>query len=669
MKQMYLNRINSQERFENGPKTVRVKSRIGSRLVRKSLDSFLTRFCLISLFLILMGVGNVWGSDCNYISGQTSTINTYKSSNGLFGIGAKYKFYNDNSLGSLSASNNKHGVSAISCTVKLESVTAGKSAEVVVQYKVGSGSWTNIGSEVEIKNGNSKTFSVSNLTIAAGSAVSFRVHVSSDTEYGQNRSMSTSLSVRMAKSMSIDSTAEMSFGTVEYGKTGTAKTRTVTYSCLETGKTMSISCNNDNFTVSLNKENLDCSGSVTATVNFKPKGQGNKSGTVTIHSSNDTNDITFTVSGTGKRAPSSIAMNNGSVNVYIAGINTTTLDLSTLISSRTGNGAITYTIISATGKKATISTASINSTDKKTFTATECGTYTLKATQAQTDQYESSESATFTVTVNKLTPTIVFDNTDNPEVIYSRDEITTPAYRSYNGKEIDRNVVSYSSDNIAIYANGTTLTARDVAAAEGTSVPVTITASASADDYYNAPVNVTHNYAVCAYRSPIFYLDNNADNTTKTFEIGQKAIISYNENTDASLTVGTETEKSYISYVHDKEARTIIVTAVKGSMAGNGVQTITLNQPGNNRFFPRNKVYTFTVTKHQSTMTLTSANSMYVEDTITTPYTGLANTAEAVQFTCSPEGSMKMENGKLIALQAGTNTVTFSQRLAKRIRI
>lgn len=55
MKQMYLNRINAQERFENGPKTVRVKSRIGSRLVRKSLDSFLTRFCLISLFLILIG--------------------------------------------------------------------------------------------------------------------------------------------------------------------------------------------------------------------------------------------------------------------------------------------------------------------------------------------------------------------------------------------------------------------------------------------------------------------------------------------------------------------------------------------------------------------------------------------------------------------------------------
>lgn len=64
MKQMYLNRIIAQERFENGPKTVRVKSRIGSRLVRKSLDSFLTRFCLISLFLILMGgfTTEVWGA-------------------------------------------------------------------------------------------------------------------------------------------------------------------------------------------------------------------------------------------------------------------------------------------------------------------------------------------------------------------------------------------------------------------------------------------------------------------------------------------------------------------------------------------------------------------------------------------------------------------------------
>lgn len=53
--------------------------------------------------------------------------------------------------------------------------------------------------------------------------------------------------------------------------------------------------------------------------------------------------------------------------------------------------------------------------------------------------------------------------------------------------------------------------------------------------------------------------------------------------------------------------------------------------------------------------------TMEVEDTVPTPYTGLANTAEAVLFSCSPEGGMKMENGKLIALQAGTYTVTFSQ--------
>ena len=360
------------------------------------------------------------------------------------------------------------------------------------------------------------------------------------------------------------------------------------------------------------------------------------------------------------RLPSSIAMNNGSVNVSVAGINSSTLDLSTLIKTgKTGNGAITYTIKSASGKNATTSTASIAS-DKKTFSATECGTYTLTATQAQTDQYESSTSNEFTITVNKLTPTIVFDNTENPEVVYSNDEINQPAYRSYNGKVVDRNV-NYSSDEVAIYPDGTKLYVRDVTAPEGTSIAVTITATSAADDYYNAASSsVTHNYAVRAKRSPIFYLDNNADNTAKTFEIGQTAVISYNENTDAGLTVGTEGEKSFISYVHDPQARTITVTAVKGSLSGNGVQTITLNQPGTTRFFPRNKVYTFTVTKHQSTITLTSTGSMYVEDTITTPYSGLAND-DAVTFSCSPEGSMKMENGKLIALQAGSNKVTFTQ--------
>lgn len=375
------------------------------------------------------------------------------------------------------------------------------------------------------------------------------------------------------------------------------------------------------------------------------------------------NSRTFTQSVAISRADASIVMNNGSTKVKIAGINDDLnewkIDLDTLIKSQTTDatdanraGSVSFEVISANKTNASID-------ENHVFSATATGNYTVRATKAQTDWYEQA-TADFTITVEHLIPTLAFENTENPEVVYSNEEISQPAYRVYNGKVVDRNV-QYESDDVAIYPDGTKLYVRNVTAPEGTSIPVTVTASSAADDFYNAASSsVTHNYAVRAKRSPIFYLDGNADNTTKTFEIGQTAVISYNENTDANLTVGTENEKSFISYVHNKEARTITVTALKGSFAGNGVQTITLNQPGNDRFFNRNKVYTFTVTKYQSTITLTSQNSMYVEDTIATPYSGLAN-EDAVSFSCSPEGSMKFENGKLIALQAGQNTVTFTQ--------
>ena len=366
----------------------------------------------------------------------------------------------------------------------------------------------------------------------------------------------------------------------------------------------------------------------------------------------------FNVSVPVTRAASSLTMKNtGSVDVTIDGINSSSLDLSSLIASQTGDGGITYSVTSANASKATI--------DGSTFSATACGDYTIHAVKAQTINYAET-TADFTVTVNKLTPTIVFDNSDDPEYIYSYDVIEQPAARMYGDKVIDRNVQYVSDDPSitgAIYVEGTTLTARHVVAEEGSSVAVTITASTTEDALYNVASNETHNYAVRSKRSPVFTMDSyvNADGA-KTLNIGETATIYYNENTDVFLNIGTASELDYISYAQDTENRTITVTAVKGSLVGDGVQTLTLNQPGTDYLFPRTVVYTFTVQRNVSALSVEGlTTAMYVEDTVATPYTGLANTGEDVQFSCSPEGSMKMEDGKLIALQAGTNTVTFSQ--------
>ena len=382
------------------------------------------------------------------------------------------------------------------------------------------------------------------------------------------------------------------------------------------------------------------------------------------------NSKTFTMPVTISRADGGIEMNNGEVKVKVAGINDDLneckIDLDDLVEEKIEDvieasraGTISFEVISE--NKAY---ASIDGENK--FSATQVGIYTIRATQAQTDYYVAATDE-FTVTVNKLTPTIVFDNTDDPEIVYSGDVIEQPAYRMYNGNEIDRNVQYVSSDPSdqgAIYVGGTTLTARNVTAPEGSAVNITITASTTEDALYNkASVSVTHNYAVRAKRSPIFEMEGveNAP-VSKTLNIGEQAVITYNEFTNEFLTVGTSAEHSYVSYSHDKANRTITVTAIKGTVVGDGVQEIIVNQPGNDYLFPRNITYTFTVQKNVSALSLADlTTAMYVEDTVATPYTGLANTSDAVSFSCSPEGSMKYEDGKLIALQAGTSTVTFSQ--------
>ena len=395
-------------------------------------------------------------------------------------------------------------------------------------------------------------------------------------------------------------------------------------------------------------------------------GAHNYSVTFTPDNTGMYNIKTFDMSVTISRADGAIEMNNGNVKVKVADVNDNLdeckIDLDGLVKSKIedGNraGAVSFEVISNENK----SFASIDANN--VFSATKVGTYTIRATQAQSTYYEAA-SDEFKVTVERLDPTIVFDNTDDPQILFSNDSVAQPAYRMYNGHLIDRNV-QYVSDKYAIYADNTKvkLFARNVDVPEGSAERVVVTASTTEDAIYSAAsVTVAHNYDVYAKRSPVFIMDGHEnENASKTMAIGETATITYNENTDETFSVGTETEKDFISYVHDKGNRTITVTAVKGSLIGDGVQTVTLTQPGNEALFQRQIVYTFTVKRNVSALSLDAlTTSMSVEDTVATPYSGLANTSDAVEFTCSPAGSMKMEDGKLIALQAGTNTVTFSQ--------
>ena len=108
------------------------------------------------------------------------------------------------------------------------------------------------------------------------------------------------------------------------------------------------------------------------------------------------NDVEGIALVTVNRADGSLAMNDGEVEVSITG-DEATLNLDELKDSATDNGGLTFVVTSANASAATIST--------NNFSASVADEYTIEATKAQTDYYTSA-TATFTVMVNKRTPSV-----------------------------------------------------------------------------------------------------------------------------------------------------------------------------------------------------------------------------------------------------------------------
>ncbi|MBQ7531565.1 MAG: hypothetical protein IJT12_07640 [Paludibacteraceae bacterium] len=465
--------------------------------------------------------------------------------------------------------------------------------------------------------------------------------------------MTTSLTVTMAKSMSINSTAAMSFGNVTYGNSGTAQTRTITYSNVETGKTMSISCSNTtDFTVDLNKTDLDCSGTVTATVNFVPQSAGSKSGTVTISSTNGVSSITFDVSGTGVRADSKLTMNDGAVNVSVAGINASTLDLSTLIASKTGNGAVTYEVTSANKTYATIAA------DKKTFSATEPGNYTIRATIAQTDQYNKAYKD-FKVTVNKLVPTVEWKEYDH---IYSGNTLTDVTTIKYADKTVTGVGIELTSKNISVMTvEGNNLNAQIIA----TQQDVQIEAKTVETTYYKS-VTVTNTYTVEAKQTPVFKLNGKvlvAADTTIYLKIGETADMAFEKTDETQFSYPTTSGQA--TYAHNSTNHTGVITA---NYYGN--RTIVFEQTGTTTIFGHKRTITIYVQKHPVTLATTAAlnNKTWLVDdvfegdvyTVNAPASGQPAQKE-VTVTSSNTNVIKLVDGKWKAVGAGDATLTIAQ--------
>lgn len=156
-------------------------------------------------------------------------------------------------------------------------------------------------------------------------------------------------------------------------------------------------------------------------------------------SSTTTGKVTITVN----RLPQSLTMNNGTVCVKSAdipdGTAHSTLNLASLIASQTGNGGVTYQVISANKTYATISGT--------TFSATQTGEYTIRATKAKTAQYAET-TADFKVTVTKWTTQIVFKGSATyPAVFPNIPASDLFEVRDINNKVISGAAITISADN------------------------------------------------------------------------------------------------------------------------------------------------------------------------------------------------------------------------------
>lgn len=218
----------------------------------------------------------------------------------------------------------------------------------------------------------------------------------------------------------------------------------------------------------------------------------------------------FAISVTVNRAQSAIAMNNSSVDVSVSGAQASTLDLSTLIDSQTGDEAtVTYNVTSDNAEHVTI--------NGNSFFANAADIYTLTATRAQTDYYESATSEPFTVMVNKITPNINLSAVTTAAINYGQ----TLADATFGGiVTFDGTSVSEDVTNQFAWANS-----GDKPGVGTTTATATFTSTHT--EWFNAvenvPVAITVNPIATTYAA------------TTTITVGQSLSEAQFENTTTGL--------------------------------------------------------------------------------------------------------------------------------------
>ena len=628
----------------------------------------LTRPLLTMVILLMVGGGNAWGDNCCYnIANEVTSISTRSVTETwqekvLWWYEERSKtyqqFYPENEIGSI---NNQYGISKIYIKATMERIAGGSGCKIKFQYKNSSGSWDDLTGESELAGYSAAIptstavcdLSGSSITSAISGATAFRIVETRQEEYSKNRTITINdFYVVMAKTLK-GSEEDMTFSDQTYNTTSSAKTRDFTFSNEATGKSISVSSSNESEFIASVSKSGDCTGTATVSVKFKPSAQGERSGSITV--SGDCGSKTFTVKGNGLRANPTMSATDGAVNVSIAGINASSLNLGEQV-LYDGNGTLSYKVVSANKANATISGSS--------FSATACGDYTVRAVASETDQY-NKDSIEFKVTVNKLQPTLQWRKTGENDHIYASDTLANLAYASYGNSTFNLPFVySVSPAGVLIPTTNNDSLIANPELTQTTSC--TVTAAFDGNDFYSE-INGTQPYTIEPKITPLFKLgeEDLPESPVKELKlkVGETANMTFVGTDESNNRFKYPTNAQYVSYTHNSVAHTGVIT---GTVAGDEV--IQFHQTGTNTIFDHTRSIHVYVTKHGVTLSSFLAGQTYhVDDSIDFADAYSASVApgdgepaqEEVIFSSSNEKVVKLVGGKIKAVGAGEADLTF----------
>lgn len=181
---------------------------------------------------------------------------------------------------------------------------------------------------------------------------------------------------------------------------------------------------------------------------------------------------------------------------------------SNAVSGGTGDGQITYEIVSG------LDYASVDDVTSPVITLKKAGTITVKATKAADDRYEE-ESATYTLTIKKAQQAALTFAAINPEITYAPDWIYTVSVAGGSGTGALYYYILDNGNNVTENDIASIDTVTGVVSKKGYKTGVVkIVAVKAADDLYEEATSVTNDLTIKKAEQTGVQFDKNSDTVT-----------------------------------------------------------------------------------------------------------------------------------------------------------